>query len=111
MHGINRRCKDQCREDPDYGTRTAAHAAWRAVEGCGYGRVDMRVDGDGVPWVLEVNPSPDISTDAGLANMARAYGWPYDELVSRVVDVALTAAATEQQGRVLVPSDDAQQVA
>ncbi len=88
-----------------------AHAAWRAVGGSGYGRVDMRVDGDGVPWVLEVNPSPDISTDAGLANMAWAYGWSYEELVSRVVDIALTEAATEEPGRVLISSDGAQQVA
>ena len=88
-----------------------AHAAWRAVEGSGYGRVDLRVDAAGVPWVLEVNPSPDISTDAGLANMARAHGWSYDELVAGVVDVALAEAAAQQQGRVLVPSDDAQQVA
>jgi D-alanine-D-alanine ligase len=88
-----------------------AHAAWRAVDGSGYGRVDMRVDGDGVPWVLEVNPGPDISTDAGLANMARAYGWSYDELVSRVVDVALADAVTQEPGRVLVPGDGTQQVA
>ncbi len=88
-----------------------AHAAWKAVDGSGYGRVDMRVDDAGVPWILEVNPSPDISTDAGLANMARAHGWSYDELVSRILDVALAEAALRHPGRVLVPSDDAQHVA
>ncbi len=94
------------RVDPELEQRVlqVARAAWRAVEGCGYGRVDMRVDHAGTPWVLEVNPSPDISTDAGLANMARAYGWSYDELVSRVVDAAAAAATTHEPGRVLVQS-------
>ncbi len=66
-----------------------ARAAWRAVRGYGYGRVDFRVDADGRPWVLEVNPNPDISTDAGLANMARAAGWTYDELVLRILGAAM----------------------
>lgn len=65
-----------------------ATAAWRTVDGRGYGRVDLRVDADGTPWVLEVNPNPDLSTDAGLANMARARGWSYDRLVLRIVEAA-----------------------
>ncbi len=65
-----------------------ASAAWRAVGGRGYGRVDLRVDREGQPWVLEVNPNPDLSTDAGLANMARAYGWTYDELVLQIVEAS-----------------------
>lgn len=71
-----------------------ARAAWNAVHGRGYGRVDMRVDRDGRPWILEVNPNPDISTDAGLANMARARGWSYGDLVLAIVDAALAPAAT-----------------
>ncbi len=71
-----------------------ATAAWRAVEGSGYGRVDVRVDGDGQPWIIEVNPNPDISTDAGLARMARAGGWSYTQLVKRIVAIA-TAAERE----------------
>ncbi len=67
----------------------SAHAAWRTVRGRGYGRVDVRVDRYGQPWLLEVNPNPDISTDAGLVRMARAYGWSFADLVLEVVQVAL----------------------
>ena len=43
----------------------------------------------GTPWVLEVNPDPDLSSDAGLARMGRAYGWDYPTLVLQVVEEAL----------------------
>ncbi|HWP38508.1 MAG TPA: hypothetical protein VNL18_13240 [Gemmatimonadales bacterium] len=71
--------------------REAAVLAWRTVRGRGYGRVDLRVDAKGQPWVLEVNPNPDISDDAGLSRMAQATGWSYGDLVARIADLALGA--------------------
>jgi D-alanine-D-alanine ligase len=71
-----------------------ARAAWAAVDGQGYGRVDMRVDEKGQPWVLEVNPNPDASPDAGLARMAAAVGWDYDQLILQILDEAVTRAST-----------------
>jgi D-alanine-D-alanine ligase len=68
---------------------SSAQTAWRAVAGRGYGRVDLRIDGEDQPWILEVNPNPDLSTDAGLARMARAYGWSYAELTNEIVRAAL----------------------
>ncbi|HEX9895697.1 MAG TPA: hypothetical protein VGA78_17330 [Gemmatimonadales bacterium] len=70
-----------------------ARLAWGALAGEGYGRVDLRVSSDDEPWVLEVNPNPDLSTDAGFAGMARAHGWDYDQLVGQVVDEALARAS------------------
>lgn len=68
---------------------TSALAAWRAVGGEGYGRVDCRIDADGRPWILEVNANPDIAPGAGLARMARVAGLPYAELIRRVIEHAL----------------------
>ncbi|OGU34449.1 MAG: hypothetical protein A3K13_08125 [Gemmatimonadetes bacterium RIFCSPLOWO2_12_FULL_68_9] len=68
--------------------RAVSLSAWRAVRGQGYGRVDLRVDETGQPWVLEVNPNPDISDDAGLSRMAQAAGWSYDDLILRMVELA-----------------------
>jgi D-alanine-D-alanine ligase len=76
-----------------------AREAWEAVEGRGYGRVDLRLDADGQPWVLEVNPNPDLSKDAGLANMARAFGWSYADLVQAIVDAALDRPAVTRKSR------------
>jgi len=79
-----------------------AGAAWKAMEGKGYGRVDLRVDEQGRPWVLEVNPNPDLNDDAGLARMARAAGWDYAELVRRVAEVALREAQGAKAARELL---------
>ena len=67
--------------------------AWRLVGGTGYGRVDMRLDQDGQPWILEVNANPDIASDAGLARMAAAAGLDYGALIRAVCDDAMTRRA------------------
>ncbi|HEX5817887.1 MAG TPA: hypothetical protein VFY20_03360 [Gemmatimonadales bacterium] len=95
----------------------AARRAWDYLAGSeGYGRVDLRVDDAGQVWVLEVNPCPDISRDAGLARMARAQGWTYEELLLRLVDEALgraqrAAAAAATTAPAPVPSTEPQPTA
>ena len=69
-----------------------ALAAWRAVGGSGYGRVDMRIDPGGQPWILEVNANPDIAPDAGLARMARAVGIEYPDLIRTVCEKGIAAS-------------------
>lgn len=64
--------------------------AFAALRCRGYARVDFREDGEGALHILEVNPNPDISADAGLAKQARALGWDYPRLIQTV-----TAAAEE----------------
>lgn len=69
--------------------RRVALAAWKLVGGHGYGRVDMRIDSAGQPWILEVNANPDIAPDAGLARMASVAGIEYAALVRTVCELAL----------------------
>ncbi len=69
----------------------AARQAWETLAGSqGYGRVDLRITESGEVYVLEVNPNPDLSSDAGLTRMAQARGWSYGELILRVVEEALS---------------------
>jgi len=67
----------------------AALGAWRALGLRGYGRVDMRLDAEGKPRVLDVNPNPDISPGAGLAKAAARAGIDHGNLVTRIVEIAL----------------------
>ncbi|HEY6220873.1 MAG TPA: hypothetical protein VIV65_12545 [Gemmatimonadaceae bacterium] len=70
--------------------RRVALAAWNLVGGTGYGRVDMRIDDTGKPWILEVNANPDIAPDAGLARMARVAGTEYPALIREICENGLT---------------------
>jgi D-alanine-D-alanine ligase len=70
-----------------------AVTAWRAVGGKGYGRADFRIDKSGRPWLLEVNPNPDISPGAGLSRMAGVAGMNYNALVRRVCELAIAEPA------------------
>jgi D-alanine-D-alanine ligase len=79
-----------------------AEAAWRTMQGKGYGRVDLRVDEAGRPWVLEVNPNPDLTDEAGLSRMAKAAGWDYPELVRRIAETALREAQGAKAARELL---------
>ncbi len=54
----------------------------------GYFRVDLREDQRGI-FVLDVNPNPDLSKDAGLARMAQSAGCSYNELILKLVEYAL----------------------
>jgi D-alanine-D-alanine ligase len=60
---------------------------------CGYSRVDFRTDGKGKLFVLEVNPNPDISPDAGLARAARAEGLSYEALLLEILRLGLARGA------------------
>jgi D-alanine-D-alanine ligase len=69
--------------------RKIAVAAWRIVGGAGYGRVDLRIDERGRPWILEVNANPDLAPTAGLARMAGVAGIDYGALVRQVCELGL----------------------
>jgi D-alanine-D-alanine ligase len=72
--------------------RKIAVTAWRIVGGSGYGRVDLRIDERGRPWILEVNANPDFAPTAGLARMAGVAGIDYGALVRQVCEIGLLRA-------------------
>jgi len=56
-------------------------------------RVDILVDREGVPWVLEVNVSPGMTETSLLPMAAHAAGMSLGDLCDRVVHAALARAA------------------
>ena len=66
-----------------------ALACWRLFRLDGYARVDFRVDGQGEPWVLEVNANPCLSPDAGFAAALAEAGVEYRAAIAGLLDDAL----------------------
>lgn len=64
-----------------------------AMELRDYGRFDVRLTTDGVPFVIDVNPNCDLSEPAGFARAARAAGLTYDALILRITELALSRRA------------------
>jgi len=65
--------------------RELSLAAFRALGGGGWGRVDLMLDPVGEPWLIEANTAPGM-TDHSLVPMAAAHaGIGFDELVVRIL--------------------------
>jgi D-alanine-D-alanine ligase len=71
-----------------------AKACWRLFGLSGYARVDFRVDGEGRPWVLEINVNPCLSPDAGFAAAAARRGLDLAAVLRRII-AALPARIAE----------------
>ena len=69
---------------------SVARAAFAAMELRDYGRLDVRLAADGTPYVIDVNPNCDLSeASGGFARAGRAAGLAYEDLIRRIVDLAL----------------------
>jgi len=54
-----------------------------------YARIDIRLSKENKPYILEVNPNPDISDDAGFSRSAKTYGYKFEELIGKIIECAL----------------------
>ena len=66
-----------------------ARQTFDAMDCRDYARVDIRLNNKNLPYVIEVNPNPDISPDAGFVRSANTKGISYEELLFRISTFAL----------------------
>ena len=60
--------------------------AFRALGCSGWGRVDLMLDRDGQPWLLEVNTAPGMTDHSLVPMAARAAGLTYEDLCVRILE-------------------------
>lgn len=76
-----------------------ALAAWRALGCRDGGRVDVRMDENGVPNFLEVNPLAGLNPeDSDLPILAGLHGIDYDGLIAMILDAAITRTSAFTRG-------------
>jgi D-alanine-D-alanine ligase len=68
--------------------RELALACWKLFDLAGYARVDFRVDERARPWILEVNPNPCLSPDAGFLAAGARVSLGVAQVVQRIVEAA-----------------------
>ncbi len=66
--------------------KSAARRCWDVFGLKGYARVDMRVDKNDIPYVIEVNANPCISPDSGLAAAIAEAGMPFTVALQRIIN-------------------------
>lgn len=68
-----------------------ALAAFEAIGGLDLGRVDFRLDGDGRPYLMEINTLPGLNpVVSDLCMMARAEGMDYAYLIDEILCLAMS---------------------
>ena len=62
---------------------------YNAVDCCDFGRVDFRVDSEGKPYVLEINPLPSLSTEDVFKLVAENTGITYEQMIGKILKSAI----------------------
>jgi len=65
-----------------------AEATFKATHCRDYARIDVRIDTEGRPYVLEINSMASLGAGGSYVLGAQDRGYGFDALVSRIVDVA-----------------------
>ena len=81
--------------------RDLAAKTWTQFGMHGFGRVDLRLDADDNPFILEVNPNSCIEPGAGLAAAASAARLSYSDLIMQVIEEGLRRWVTSPEGELV----------
>ena len=73
-----------------------AKRTYRALELSGYARIDFRMSGEGVPYVIEANPNPQLAEQEDFAQSAAKAGLCYPELLERIMTLGVRWQPTRE---------------
>jgi D-alanine-D-alanine ligase len=91
--GINYLCPAKLDAALEKELKHLAVAAFEAIGALDVSRVDLRLDRDGKPHLMEINTLPGINpTISDLCIMSRAEGVPYETLVNDILELAARRA-------------------
>jgi len=86
-HGVRFICPSMMTVEARQRLKTVCLQAYRAVRGRDYARFDVRLRGD-QPYVVDVNPNPDINSESAVMMSAQGAGLTYPDLIVRLAELA-----------------------
>jgi len=84
-------CPAELSAEEERAVTEAALAAYRTLGCTGFARIDLILGSDG-PWLLEANAIPGLTDTSLLPQAAEAAGLSFEQLVERILDLALKPA-------------------
>jgi D-alanine-D-alanine ligase len=91
-------CPAQLPKTVENRIKKLAIAAYKIMECQDYARIDIRIDKENNPYILEVNPNPDIGpVDTAFTRAAAANGISYNELILKILEYALERQRSEKR--------------
>lgn len=74
--------------------------AFKALGATGWGRIDLILDGEGQPWLLENNTVPGLTDHSLVPMAAKAAGIEFDELILRILSATSASGASDVMGEI-----------
>lgn len=81
-------CPSGLDEDKETELRALVARAFAVIDGSGWGRVDLMLDSQGKPWLLEVNTIPGMTDHSLVPMAARTAGLDFQTLVWRILETS-----------------------
>lgn len=89
-HGITTDIAEDLPEALEQRIVNICKRVYRVLWLSGYARIDLRLDPNGNPYVLEANPNPQLAFLEDFAEAAGAAGMKYDALLERILTLGLS---------------------
>ena len=86
---VDYECPARLREDTIQEISASSRQVFQTLGCRDFARLDFRVDAEGLPHFIEINPLPGLGTHSDLFIMATKTGWSHAQLVGAVLDAAL----------------------
>ena len=85
---VEKVCPAQLTDEMAEELRQLARASFNALGLYDFSRIDVRMDANGKPYVLEINSMASLGRTGSYVYAAQAAGYSYDALVNRMLEVA-----------------------
>jgi D-alanine-D-alanine ligase len=88
-HKVHSTCPAELEPEIKKLVKEEALRAYKATYCRDYARIDLRLSKNNIPYVLEVNPNPDLTEGVSFMNSAEMAGFSFSETLRQIITFAL----------------------